>query len=997
MSAKTERNSEITFNRLCSKLDLTKENGLVDVSSDAKDEFQRYILKQAKEKLGADAKIFFLKPDMGPSIPLVYFYKLESKDSRKIAELHKLVWNMGRAPLLFVILPEVVLIYNAYEPPKISDGQLDGQAGFIEELELFAEVETEIKKYHRSELVTGSYWQKHGEKFKKEKRAYQTLLNNLDFMRKKLIEQDLPSDIVHSLLNKSIFIKYLEDRKDKEGHHAFPEGYFARYLPGAECFTDLLSDREATNSLYRDLNDKFNGDIFIFNREEERIITQEHFNLLQRLLKGEVYLDSGQMALWPLYSFDVIPIELISNIYQQFLHYERDGETRGTYYTPCHLVTFLMDEVLPWTGDNINFKVFDPSCGSGVFLVEAYRRLISRWMQANQGQRPSISDLTDILTKNIFGVDIDSKAIRIAALSLYLTMCDYLEPHHIWEEVESKPLFKPLINNNLFESDFFEKDALFSDEKYDLIIGNPPWQSELSEPARMYTTENNKPVGDKQICQAFLWRVGELCKPDGKICMVVSSKGLLFNRSTPNREFRKQFFSSFDVKTIINFSALRHVLFSKAVAPCAAVVFSPDKTEDSQPIFYCSPKPSYSPQDDWLLVIEPQDIAHIPKDEAIENDIIWKVAMWGTPRDYELIKRLSRQSNLGAICEKNGWIDGEGFIVGNRKDEVPELHRRPYVDARKLERFTMDEGVLPINEETHYYRHAKTKREIFKGPHLLIKQSPKAGVGLVAAILKNDAVFRDSILGIHGKEKDLNQLALCCSVINTKISLYYEMLTSRRWLVERDELQKEEIMNIPMPKNLSYQNITYEFLKDLSINSEANEVINELVANWFDIDETEMILINDTIDYTLDYFRKNYKSTAVEPVTEMTLGDYSDIFCKVLNNSFSSQKKVFVGTVFPGESPLQVVSVRLVDESEEAAIKTQVQEYELKDVLNKLDEILIEERSPSIYIRRNLRRYSGHKISIIKPNQRRYWTKSAALRDADETYADIMSLWRDLE
>ena len=91
MSAKTELNSEITFNRLCSKLDLTKENGLVDVSSDAKDEFQRYILKQAKEKLGADAKIFFLKPDMGPSIPLVYFYKLESKDSRKIAELHQLV------------------------------------------------------------------------------------------------------------------------------------------------------------------------------------------------------------------------------------------------------------------------------------------------------------------------------------------------------------------------------------------------------------------------------------------------------------------------------------------------------------------------------------------------------------------------------------------------------------------------------------------------------------------------------------------------------------------------------------------------------------------------------------------------------------------------------------------------------------------------------------------------------------------------------------------
>jgi hypothetical protein len=370
--------------------------------------------------------------------------------------------------------------------------------------------------------------------------------------------------------------------------------------------------------------------------------------------------------------------------------------------------------------------------------------------------------------------------------------------------------------------------------------------------------------------------------------------------------------------------------------------------------------------------------------------------MWGTPRDYELIKRLSRQSNLGAICEKNGWIDGEGFIVGNRRYEDLSLFGKPYVDVRKLQRFTMDEESLPPLDETRFIRSRTKKSEIFKGPHLLIKQSPKAGVGLIAALLKNDAVFRHSILGIHGKEKDLNQLALCCSVINTKIALYYEMLTSRRWLVERDEFEKEEIMNLPMPKNILDQNIDCVFLKDLSKNPKANEIVNELVANWFDIDETEMILINDTIDFTLDYFRRKDNSTAVTPVDETMLEDYSDIFCTVLNKSFSSQKKVFVGTIFLGESPLRVVSARLVDESEGAVIKTRGQEHKLKDILNKLDKILIEERSPSIYIRRNLRRYSGHAIYIIKPNQRRYWTKSAALRDADETYADIMLLWGDI-
>ena len=133
MSTKTERNSEITFNRLCSKLDLTKENGLVEVNSDTDDEFQRYILKQAKEKLDIDA-IFFLKPEIGPSIPLIYFRKLESKeDHHKIAELHQLIWNIGQAPLLFVVLPTTVLIYNAYEPPKkLDDGRLDDHAGLIE-------------------------------------------------------------------------------------------------------------------------------------------------------------------------------------------------------------------------------------------------------------------------------------------------------------------------------------------------------------------------------------------------------------------------------------------------------------------------------------------------------------------------------------------------------------------------------------------------------------------------------------------------------------------------------------------------------------------------------------------------------------------------------------------------------------------------------------------------------------------------------------------------
>lgn len=991
---RTERKADETFSYLCSQLDYSQNNGLVISDSDTDGEIQRYIFKQAKEKLEADA-VFFFKSETGQIIPLIYFYKLVSKDHDKIAELHKKAWNLGQAPLLFVILPDTVLIYNSYEKPRLlNDGQLDYQAGFIEELELFIEAKKELeklKKYRSSELLTGSYWQKYSVHFHNKERVYQTLLDNLEFMRHKLISKGLRPEVVHNLLTRSIFIKYLEDRKDKEGYNVFPKGFFENYLPGAKSFTDLLSNKNKTEELFLYLNHKFNGDVFTIN-EKDSTVSQEQLNLLQKMLKGDMYLEQQQMALWPLYSFDIIPIELISNIYQRFVRYEENEDKlkkKGTHYTPYHLVTFLMDQVLPWEGKNTDLKVLDPSCGSGVFLVESYRRLISRWMQANPNKYPSISDLKRILKDNIFGVDVNNNAIRIAALSLYLTMCDYLEPRYIWNQVR----FDPIINENLYKSDFFEKDARFLNRKYDIIIGNPPWVSKLPASASDYLTTQGRIVGDNQICQAFLWRVSDLCKSNGEICMLVSSKSLLFNRSTTNRKFREQFFSSFNIKTIINFSALRHILFSEAVGPSAAVIYSPEKN-DTQTILYCSPKPSYSTQDDWLFIIEPQDIAHIPKKEAIENDLIWKIAMWGNPRDYDMIKRLSKLSTLGVICKEKGWIHGEGYIEGgeeSKKHEVSELIGKSNVEVDYLKRFTIVEDSLPSFQKQQLYRSAKTKREVFNGPHLLIKQSPKVNVGMVATLLKKDAVFVNSILGIHGNESDLDQLAACCLAINMNIALYYGILTSRRWLVERDEFQKEEIMNIPMPEGiLELKDIDYDFLKDISDNPEADNIVNQLAAKLYHLDESEIIQINDTINYTLDYYRTKNESSAVKPVKKNNLRDYLNTFCKVLNDSFSNPNKFFVGTIYDGEGPLKVISARLIDKSENLEQKN-ISDGDLNQVLGKLDKQLTEEISQSIYIRRNLRRYSGNSLFVVKPNQMRFWTKSVAFRDADDTYKDIMS------
>lgn len=991
MSIGRKPKSQASFEHVCSLLDFSKDNGLVTAEQGTEDTYLRHVLTDAIKKLGIDA-IFFLKPEKGgPSIPLIYFKLMESPTSSEIAELHKLSWNIGQAPLLFIVLPDTVLVYNNLKPPRKGDDKV----GLIEELKVFSQAEEKrraLMLYERAELETGNYWKRNVSIFKTDNGIFKMLLKNLDYMRRSLINKGLPSNIVHSILVRSIFIKYLEDRRDRQGYGVFPSGFFSQFLKGATCFTDLLEAKKATYAFFRYLGDRFNGDILVVDQEEEDTIRQDHLDLLRRMLKGEEILATRQMVLWPLYSFDVIPIELISSIYEQFFTLKAETQEvlpKGIHYTPYHLVAFLMDQVLPFAGTNIDMRIIDPACGSGIFLVESYRRLVARWLKSNHYQNPNASELIRILKKNIFGIDLDEKAIRVAALSLYLTICDYLEPKTIWDEVK----FERLVSSNLFAADFFDNIDKLTAEKFDLVVGNPPWESELSRLAERYVTSHSKHIGDRQICQVFLWKSADICKPDGKVCMIMSSKALLFNRSATNSKFRKAFFSRYSIKAIFNFSALRHTLFSHATGPGAAIVFSPIPPPEGELIYYCSPKPSFTLQDELSLTIEPQDIASVPLSEALESELIWKVAMWGSPRDYELVKRLSQHPTLEDVAKKRGWIHGEGYIVGNRKYLTKDLLGKPEVSARDLQRYVVETKSLKQCDKDHFWTWGRTKMQIYDGPHLLIKQSPERKYGFVSAVMIEDSVFSQSIVGIHSDKKYLNDLITVCETVNSDLPLYFAMLTSGRWLVERDELTKEEIMSLPIPNGILNSIVDMNFLERLSKDEEFRKSENDRLMRLYGLDNSEKTLVEDAIRFTLDYFRRKGESEAIEPANEISAKEYTEILCNTLNHQFSTSGRSFCGTVFLTKGPLRMISLQLVSEGKEM-ISEESNAEEMEKLLKQLDKKLIEEKEGSVYVRRHLRRYAKDSIYIIKPNQMRHWAKSSAISDADTIYADIMSSWR---
>lgn len=187
--------------------------------------------------------------------------------------------------------------------------------------------------------------------------------------------------------------------------------------------------------MFEELAQRFDGDMFPLVNKEYEIISQSDLVKLKDFMLGTTDMENSQMTLWPLYSFNIIPIQLISNIYELFFHLKINDKNKkdGTYYTPYHLVSMLMDEVLPWEGYYKEKRILDPSCGSGIFLVEAYRRLVGKWIYTHNTKTISNSQLVEIMQKCIYGVDLNEEAIRIASFSLSLVMCDYLEPRSIWE------------------------------------------------------------------------------------------------------------------------------------------------------------------------------------------------------------------------------------------------------------------------------------------------------------------------------------------------------------------------------------------------------------------------------------------------------------------------------------------------------------------------------------------------------------------------------------
>jgi type I restriction-modification system DNA methylase subunit len=969
--------------------------------------------------------VYFNTDEKGNSFPAVFLKKVTTFDIenlQKIADAHKKIWNYKKVLFLYVYSETEIRIYNCSEKPLIKTKENIDYNKELKNIEIetysFSD-ESQLQKlnklFSRIAIDTGIVWtlgeaQFIRDKINLQRRVDKYLVDSLVNTAQQLEKKGLEINFIHKIILRSLFLLYLEDRG------ATDEKLYSQIKEGAKSYFDILSDTAATYRLYERLEDDFNSNVFTIEKGEE--ISTEQLQLIKKcFISGNDNTPQTKLfEEWRLFDFSIIHIELLSEIYENFL-FKTDPELKkktGTYYTPPALVEFILNEKLPIdkTENKYNIKVLDPSCGSGIFLVESFKRLVKRYENQHKEKLTDFDKLSKLLTDNIFGIELHPQAIKVAAFSLYLALVDKLDPKNLWQK--KKHRLPNLINNpndkslkeqgkNLFCRDTILQNEEIETTEFNLVVGNPPFgTTDLLESVRNYCDEYSFA---KEMVLPFLHKATKFA-PNGEIALIFNTK-VLTNTGGTYQSFRKWLFNDCYVEKVFNFSILRNAkknfggqLFGDATGPISIVYFQKEQPEHPlDKIAYYAPKTFIKSNVIDGLCIDFTDLKYLPREECQKPETkIWKIAMWGGITDWELVRNINIQTTTIEDYFRNNWDQPRVGLHGEQKKAT--FIPNKIINTKQIQRYYTHESASKNNEKVF----RSIDINIFRPPFVIMKKGQHEKQ-LTASYIDYFSYCTTACYIFNGNIEPNLKKGLV-SVLNSNLTTYLIFLTSSSWGIEREQIFMDEILESPALLPLLHEdslNKILELFENILSRKKSNNPFDkrdlqniEFRINSIIIDDilkfsnNAKTIVNDCLEYSLDLFENQEKSKALYPVLIEQTVKYGEIISSELNDFLEGQTLFANATVYCNINrftPLMMIKLSFSKMENEIETSEEFVDVELK----KIDQHLWDEKATNIYFRKKLNYKTGDDIYIIRPNQRRFWSQSMALEDASELILEILN------
>lgn len=462
------------------------------------------------------------------------------KDSAPAYQLRRYAWT-AKLPLSVLTDFEELAVYDCRSRPSATDRPSAARVNYYA-FEEYADRWREIWDVFSREAVWGASFDQYttgkgkrgtsevDAEFLKEIESWRDALARNMAVRNSRLTIDELNDAVQRTIDRVIFLRMAEDRGIED------YGRLSRLADGDDIYKGLVA-------LFRHADARYNSGLFDFSRASGSGGDQLTPGLKadDRVLKP--ILTSLYFPQSP-YEFSVLPVEILGNVYEQFLgkvirltaahqaKVEEKPEVKkagGVYYTPAYIVAYIVKNTVgvALAGKSPpqlkGFRVLDPACGSGSFLLGAYQCLLDYylgWYTANapdgqtkavwrQGEawRLTTAEKKRILLEHIFGVDIDRQAAEVTKLSLLLKVLETESDESLGRQLalfheEAKERALPNLDrnikcgNSLIGPDYFSGQLIVDDDElkrmnpfdwakefpeamraggFDCVIGNPPY------------------------------------------------------------------------------------------------------------------------------------------------------------------------------------------------------------------------------------------------------------------------------------------------------------------------------------------------------------------------------------------------------------------------------------------------------------------------------------------------------------------------------------------
>ena len=546
----------------------------------------------------------------------------------------------------------------------------------------------------------------------------------------------------------------------------------------------------------------------------------------------------------------------------------------------------------------------------------------------------------------------------------------------------------------------------------------------------------------KEVTCGFMWKAGLHLKPNGRVCQVLPSRVFLSNNTD---RFQAHWLKHHRLESVWLLADYSFILFPGADCPCFVSRYHPRREGEPLGEFeFVTPKVERLDPREALIPVQPEDQKVLSEQDIVaaaektECALAWKKHHWGTPRDVRLIERLMRLPKLSQrVVEppstgnetwrtdsgRSHWWKGQGFKPFNQAsyDRDPKRYGEPKSrwwgdEHRYLAANSSVSGLVLHREETKAVgrRFMKLHREfrepLARAPLLLIN---KACTKFLFSDF--DVLFQDDFQSICAPEGEEDELLFLTAVFASPLAQYLLFHTTANIGIERDIARLEEMLELPFPlpddmRDVERSKAIVEecagILRRLKTElpkpknllhrddlvNEAREKLNTKVYAYFGICDWERRLIEDTVKV----FRPSStpgsldspKLLTAKPSTKLNRKAYADTLVNTFKGWTRSKLNLWATTALASKAGLAVMTF---------GVGGRARAYGEDEAEQRVEELLERIRKSSAHsdgvVFRRLRGfvfYEDTQAHVLKPLNRRHWTPTAALNDADEIIAHMM-------